>query len=181
MFRFGCLLASILFILCLNGVLCGQSKIPRPPNKAPIAMTLRNVEVRDELGLNQDQVEKIEKIHRKMLTELAQLRAEGNASGSATDVDATNIAAVHKARMDDADKDITKDVLLEFQSKRLKQIQWRIELNRIGIDRFLKNEAITSYLEMTEKEMDGIYPGLFTTPIFWYPITTFSEPRTTSE
>ena len=28
-------------------------------------MTLRNVEVRDELGLNQDQVEKIEKIHRK--------------------------------------------------------------------------------------------------------------------
>ena len=32
----------------------------------------------------------------------------------------TNIAAVHKARMDDADKDITRDVLLEFQSKRLK-------------------------------------------------------------
>ncbi len=28
---------------------------------------------------------------------------------------------------------------------------------------------------------DCIEPGLFTTPIFWYPITTFSEPRTTSE
>ena len=60
------------------------------------------------------------------------------------------------------------------------------EMNRKKSTYDLHLRYLKSFIEAIGKQMRPAqlkvhHPGLFTTPIFWYPITTFSEPRTTSE
>jgi hypothetical protein len=160
MTKFKCeLRALIFFMLCLSGSACGQDEPPQPPNRIFSSKFLRTDEVQQELELTEDQLENIHKIEIDLFSGINKLRTqllEGNAPDGSNenlqDVDKSNVAEVVESRVADAERAIMEGVLLDFQVKRLRQIKWQIEKERIGIDRFLKDESVSTFLGMTEKE-----------------------------
>jgi hypothetical protein len=134
------------------GIGGSQEELPIPPKKVPISKLLQIDKVQEEIELNPDQLESIKKIERDMLDKVDQLRQESLSNKDSSERNMKNIAESVQALIAEAESSITEDVLVGFQSERLNQIQWRIELDRIGVKRFLDEKSISSFLGMTEME-----------------------------
>lgn len=134
--------------------LFAQTEIPKPPQSTPTVKFVDNEAVQHELELTKQQLQEIRDAHRETMEEIGQLRVEQLEArrGGEEYLPVDEYHKAVKSLMAESEDKISQDVLVGFQAKRMNQIRWRLELRRLGVDRLLKIDSVSSFFGMTAQE-----------------------------
>lgn len=153
------LFAVPLALILSSSIRAQDDSPPKLPALSLSSKTLRSEPVRSELELTDKQLEDIQKIQKDLFKEIREIRDQSvedrkNGLPGAT---MEEMAELVQRKTEESDARISKEILLGFQSERFNQIRWRMELARIGIDRFLREKPVAAFLGMTKKEEMEFY------------------------
>lgn len=122
-------------------------------------MLLLNDDIREELGLVDDQVEKLRAISDKQREEMRTMfqGAFGGGQGGGTEEDRQKRFEEMRTKLQDRMTEIQKDVdgiLLPHQSKRIKQIGRQMRLR--GMNGTMNNDVLAEELKLTEEQKEKL-------------------------
>lgn len=122
-------------------------------------MLLLNDDVREELGLVDDQIEKLRAISDKQREEMRTMfqGAFGGGQGGGTDEDRQKRFEEMRTKLQDRMTEIQKDVdgiLLPHQSKRIKQIGRQMRLR--GMNGTMNNDVLAEELKLTDDQKEKL-------------------------
>ena len=127
---------------------------PDPPLTKSMSHLLKDLEIQNEIEITATQLKSIKKIDSDMLAALDEAsKSTENDTGTAEDK--SKLKQTIKFIIKEADQKILDNVLVGIQSVRLKQIVWQQEMNRVGIERFMQNNAVVNYVDINASEVSA--------------------------
>lgn len=127
-------------------------QLPEPARKTSISKLLTFPEIQKELELSSKQIDGIRDLNREMMNSLQELQTSQSGLSGDKAMNMEEYGSLTKSILSENEEQIMTEILSEPQVKRLKQVTWRLEIQRTGLNRFLTNKEVTNYLGMSEED-----------------------------